>query len=281
MTTTLQHNDDWIRSMLQEDMGHGDITSQLTVAPDQYAEGEFRAKSPLILAGSAVAVRVFQLLDPHAQVEFHIADGAAAEAGQVIGIVRGHARALLAGERLALNILQHLSGIATMTRAYVEAVRDTNARILDTRKTLPGLRALEKAAVKAGGGMNHRIGLDDGVLIKDNHIKLAGGIRAAMQRALAECPLHLRIEIEVATTAEADEAVEAGAELLLLDNMSLDMLRETVTRVQGRARLEASGGIDLNQVAAVAATGVDFISVGRLTHSAPAADINLKFRPLK
>ncbi len=272
--------DAFLRSSLAEDIGRGDITSQLTVGDRQYAEGVFRAKSPLVLAGADIPHRVFALLDPHAQVEMQAADGTALESGTVFGTVRGKARALLAGERLALNLLQHLSGIATATRAYAEACRGTGARILDTRKTLPGLRLLEKQAVVAGGGVNHRFGLDDGILIKDNHIAIAGGLEQAIEAARRNRPLHLRVEVEVTSADEAVRAVEAGADMLLLDNMSNAELAEAVRRVEGRVPTEASGGVDLDTVAGIAATGVDFISVGRITHSAPAADINLKFRPL-
>lgn len=268
--------DDQLRRWLAEDIGRGDVTTRLTIAPQLQARGYFRAKSSLILAGTEPAARCFTLLDPDARVHFAAQDGDAIEAGRIFGEVVGRATSLLAAERVALNLLQHLSGIATLTRRYVEAVAGTRARILDTRKTLPGLRALEKAAVAAGGGVNHRFGLDDGILIKDNHIALAGSIAAALARARCTPPLHLRIEVEVSAPDDAEHALAAGADMLLLDNMDLAALRETVRRVNGRVPLEASGGIDLTTIRAVAETGVDFISVGRLTHSAPAADIHLK-----
>lgn len=270
--------DGFLRGALAEDLGAGDATSEFTVEPERRARGAFLAKSDLVLAGTRAAGRVFALLDPAVQVVFTRSDGERLRTGETFGHVAGAARTLLAGERLALNLLQHLSGIATLTRQYADAVEGTKARILDTRKTLPYLRVLEKAAVKAGGGWNHRMRLDDGVLIKDNHIALAGGLEAAVRRAKAGERRGLRIEVEVTTPEEAERALAAGADMLLLDNMSLDALRETVRRIGGRAPLEASGGMSLDSVRAVAETGVDFISVGRLTHSAPAADINLKFQ---
>lgn len=272
--------DAFLSNALAEDLGRGDVTSELTVEPGRRGEGAFLAKSPLVVAGTQAAARVFALVDPGVTVRFDRTDGARLNPGEALGHVEGAARSLLAAERLALNLLQHLSGIATLTRTYVEAITGTRARILDTRKTLPGLRALEKAAVKAGGGFNHRLRLDDGILIKDNHIALAGSLTAAIGRARAGERGELRIEVEVASPAQAREAVALGADSLLLDNMSLDALRETVALVGGRVPLEASGGVGLDTVRAIAETGVDFISVGRLTHSAPAADINLKFRPL-
>lgn len=272
--------DSWLLRALEEDIGRGDVTSQVTVPENAYGEGQFLAKSPLILAGTALAKRVFELLDAQVEVQLDAADGAQLKAGAHFGSVRGNARVLLAGERLALNLLQHLSGVATLTRAYVDAVAPHGAKILDTRKTIPGLRSLEKAAVKAGGGVNHRFGLDDGILIKDNHIALAGGLEKAVTQARRERPNLLRIEVEVSTLADAETAIACGADMLLLDNMSPAQMRTVVERIAKRVPLEASGGISLETVSLVAATGIDFISVGRLTHSAPAADINLKFRPL-
>jgi nicotinate-nucleotide pyrophosphorylase (carboxylating) len=273
--------DQWLQSWLAEDLGRGDVTSRLTVGASTSAEGTILAKSPLILAGTVAAERVFTLLDETSEVSFNHPDGTALAAGEVIGQVRGRARALLAGERLALNLLQHLSGVATLTRTYVEAVGAHKARVLDTRKTLPGLRQLEKEAVRAGGGHNHRAALDDGILIKDNHIVLAGGLDAAIAKALAQRPHNLRIEVEVGTSEEARRAVEAGAEMLLLDNMTPEQIGEIVSWVDGKIPLEASGGVNLDTIGALAATGVDFISVGRLTHSVQAADINLKFKVLR
>lgn len=272
--------DAFLRSALAEDLGRGDVTSELTVEPERLGEGNFLAKSPLVVAGTQAAARVFALVDPQTVVRLERVDGTPLAAGETLGSVHGRARALLAAERLALNLLQHLSGVATLTRAYADAIAGTRARILDTRKTLPGLRALEKEAVKAGGGFNHRVRLDDGILIKDNHIALAGGLTRAVRRAREGNHYGLRVEVEVGSPGEAREAMAAGADSLLLDNMSLDALRETVALAAGRIPLEASGGVDLTTVRAIAETGVDFISVGRITHSAPAADINLKFRPV-
>jgi nicotinate-nucleotide pyrophosphorylase (carboxylating) len=272
--------DAFLRAALAEDLGAGDITSELTVTPEAKAEGTLLAKSPLVIAGLPESLRVFSLLDPQTEVEVFRHDGDRLEPGTPLATVRGNARVLLAGERLALNLLQHLSGIATLTRSYVDAVVGTQARILDTRKTIPGLRVLEKAAVKAGGGYNHRMRLDDGVLIKDNHIALAGGLEAAIGQARRGNPGPLRIEVEVGSPEHAERALAAGADMLLLDNMPPEMLRETVERINRRIPLEASGGVSLLTVRDIAESGVDFISIGRLTHSAPAADINLKFKPL-
>lgn len=272
--------DGFLRASLAEDLGAGDITTELTVAPGARAQGTLLAKSPLVLAGVRESLRVFTLLDPATETAPYHADGALLQPGDAVALVRGNARVLLAGERLALNLLQHMSGIATLTRAYVDAIAGTKARILDTRKTIPGLRVLEKAAVKAGGGYNHRLRLDDGVLIKDNHIALAGSLEAAVRNARRGNPGPLRVEVEVKSPQEAEIALSAGADMLLLDNMTPETLRDTVRRIGGRIPLEASGGVNLETVRAIAESGVDFISVGRLTHSAVAADINLKFQPI-
>jgi nicotinate-nucleotide pyrophosphorylase (carboxylating) len=272
--------DAWLRSVLEEDIGRGDITSLLTVPAQVRGTGKFLAKSPLVLAGAAVSTRVFELLDPSVKVELSRHDGESLRAGETFGTVTGPARVLLTGERVALNLLQHLSGIATLTRAFVDAVAGTGARILDTRKTIPGLRMLEKNAVRTGGGHNHRFGLDDGILIKDNHIALAGGLEAAITAARDNRPNLLKIEVEVSSSAEAERAILAGADMLLLDNMTPDSLRETVRLVAKRVPLEASGGVNLDTVRAIAESGVDFISIGKLTHSATAVDINLKFHAL-
>ena len=269
--------DSWLREVLEEDVGRGDITSQLTVPANVRATGSFLAKTDLVLAGTDVAKRVFTLLDSSVTVEMSRADGDRLKAGQRFGTVSGPARVLLTGERLALNLLQHLAGVATLTQTFASLVEGTGARILDTRKTIPGLRILEKNAVRSGGGVNHRFGLDDGILIKDNHIALAGGLEAAVTAARSGRPNLLKIEVEVSSPDEAERAIHAGADMLLLDNMTNDALRETVRRVNRRVPLEASGGVSLETVRAIAETGVQFISIGRLTHSAPAADINLKF----
>jgi len=230
-----------------------------------------------VIAGLGVAEAVFRRLDPQVVFEQGVAEGEEVVAGTVLATVRGRARALLSGERVALNFLQHLSGIATFTRAYVRAIAGTRARIVDTRKTTPGLRMLEKYAVRVGGGHNHRFGLSDGVLVKDNHLTVVGSLTQAIRRARQKVHHLLRVEVEVESLDQVREALAAGADILLLDNMSLEALREAVRLAQGRALTEASGGITLDNVAAVAATGVDFISVGALTHSAPALDIGLDF----
>jgi len=263
---------------LAEDIGGGDITSAVTVPVGRQAWGKLLAKAAGVISGLDVAGEVFRRVDPAISFSPLVADGDAVEAMTPIATVEGPARGVLAAERVALNLLQRLSGVATMTARYVAAVRGTTARIVDTRKTTPGLRALEKAAVRHGGGHNHRFGLTDGVLIKDNHLAAVGGPdRVARAVALARqgAPHTLRIEIEVTTLDELAQALEAGADVVLLDNMEVAALREAVATTGGRALLEASGGVTLASVAEIAATGVDLISVGALTHSAPALDISL------
>lgn len=268
-----------LESALAEDVGRGDITTRLTVPAGVRATGTVLAKQEAVLAGLPLVARVFAVMGAHAVcVTERCADGDAVTTGTVLATVDGPAADLLVGERLALNLVQRLSGVATLTRRYVEAVAGTRARIVDTRKTTPGLRALEKYAVRMGGGHNHRAGLDDGILIKDNHITAAGGVSAALAAARRAAPHPLRIEIECATLAQVDEALAAGADALLLDNMSVADLADAVRRVAGRALLEASGGVTLATVRAIAETGVDLISVGALTHSAPAVDLNMKIR---
>jgi nicotinate-nucleotide pyrophosphorylase (carboxylating) len=250
----------------------------LTVPPGRQARGRLLAKAAGVISGLDVAGEVFRRVDPAIIFTPLAADGDAVAAMTPIATVAGPARSLLTGERVALNMLQRLSGVATITARYVAAVRDTKARIVDTRKTTPGLRALEKAAVRHGGGHNHRFGLTDGVLIKDNHLAAVGGAnRVACAVALARqgAPHTLRIEIEVTTLDELAQALAAGADIVLLDNMEVSALREAVTMTAGRALLEASGGVTLDTVADIAATGVDLISVGALTHSAPSLDISL------
>ena len=265
-----------IRAWLLEDVGHGDLTTQLTVPQDAQGRGVILAKETGVLAGIEAARLVFHEVDPTLRFTALKADGDRLEPVQAVARIEGRLASILTAERLALNLLQRLSGIATLTRKYVEAVAGTQARILDTRKTTPGLRALEKYAVRVGGGHNHRFGLFDGILIKDNHIAAAGGVRAAVTRARARAPHGLRVEVEVTTLAELEEALEAGADVILLDNMDLPTLRQAVARAAGRARLEASGGMTLERVRAVVETGVDFISVGALTHSAKALDLSLE-----
>jgi nicotinate-nucleotide pyrophosphorylase (carboxylating) len=258
---------------LAEDVGAGDLTTQATVPPGARAVARITQKAPGVVFGLACAEAAFRALDPAASFERLVAEGTWRDGGGVLEI-HGRAAALLTGERTALNLLQRLSGVATLTARYVEAVQGTGATILDTRKTTPGLRLLEKAAVVAGGGANHRIGLFDAVLIKENHAAMAGGVGAAVRAARAAAP-GVPLEVECRDTAEVDEALEAGAPRILLDNMDAAALRAAVERIAGRAETEASGGIDLRTVRAAAQAGVDFISVGALTHSAPALDLSL------
>ncbi len=263
---------------LAEDIGTGDLAG-LAIPPDATAEARFVPRREGTTAGLAVAGAVFAAVDPALSFTAQIADGTQFTAGQTIATVRGPARSLLMGERVALNLLQRLCGIATLTASYVEAVAGTNARILDTRKTTPGLRALEKYAVRMGGGVNHRFGLYDGVMLKDNHLAIlaANGVDlgAAVARARAAVGPMVRVEVEVETVEQAGIAAAVGADLIMLDNMPPEELRAAVALIAGRARSEASGGITLATIRAVAASGVDFISVGALTHSAAALDIGL------
>lgn len=267
---------DWIRNWLNEDLGSGDLTTRLVVPEELQGTAEFVAREPGVLCGLAVVTLVFTELDPTIAVVPLIEEGSAFTSGQTLARVTGSLRGILGAERLALNLLQRLSGIATLTRAFVDAVAGTGAVILDTRKTTPGLRALEKYAVRVGGGHNHRFGLFDGVLIKDNHIRAAGGVAEAVRRARAGAPHTVVIEVEVTTLAELEEALAAGANWILLDNMDVAAMREAVQRTAGRARLEASGGVTLDRVRAIAETGIDAISVGALTHSARALNISLE-----
>ncbi len=264
-----------VRRALAEDVGTGDLTTDLVVPREAVTTAFITSKAEGVLAGLPVAARVFSFLDAGVVLEEALPEGSRLEPGTVIARLSGPARAILTGERVALNFLQRLSGIATLTRRFVELLAGTGTRLLDTRKTTPGLRLLEKYAVRVGGGWNHRFGLYDAVLIKDNHIKVAGGVGEAVRRARAVAPPWVKIEVEVEDLAQLDEALAAGADLILLDNVSIPLLREAVARARGRALLEASGGITLANVREVAATGVDFISVGALTHSAPALDISL------
>ena len=269
-----------LRAALAEDLGDGDVTTECTVPQASLLAGRFLAKAPGVAAGLEVAARVLTLVDPAVRVELAVADGQAVTAGMVLGTVLGPGRALLSGERTALNILQRMSGIATLTRQFVDAVAGTRAVILDTRKTAPGLRALDKWAVRLGSGQNHRHGLYDMVLIKDNHIAAVGGyIPAAVARVRAGDPRRRPIEVEVRTLDELRAALPLNVDRILLDNMDLDTLRAAVEITSGRTPLEASGNMSLERVPAVAATGVDFISVGALTHSAAALDISLKLHP--
>jgi nicotinate-nucleotide pyrophosphorylase (carboxylating) len=266
-----------VRRALAEDLGTGDVTTNAMVGQNDHARGRFIAKSPCTIAGIDVAVETFIQLDPDVKARFHVNDGDECSEGTVIGELAGGARALLSGERTALNFLQHLSGVATFARRFVRAAGGV-ITILDTRKTLPTFRALEKYAVRAGGATNHRMSLDSGVLIKDNHIRLMTSIAGAVARVRA-FGSKLSVEVEVETLDEVDAALEARADILLLDNMSLDDIREAVRRSKGRARTEISGGVTLDRMADLAATGADYVSVGALTHSAPAADISFDIEP--
>jgi nicotinate-nucleotide pyrophosphorylase (carboxylating) len=266
-----------LRTALDEDIGPGDVTTAATIAPGTVARAELIAKEEFVLAGIAVARRVFEILDSQVAFEGLIADGRTVRRGEVIAWLKGDAAALLQGERVALNLLQRLSGVATLTARFVSETAGTGATIVDTRKTTPGLRTLEKYAVRVGGGGNHRMALYDGVLIKENHIAAAGGIATAVARARRYAPHTLKIEVEVRDLAEVGEALEAGADILLLDNMDLIQLRAAVDLVAGRAVTEASGGVSLETVRAIAETGVDLISVGALTHSYRSVDISMLF----
>ncbi len=269
-----------IRLALAEDIGKGDLTTRVTIPPARRAVGLIVAGSWGIAAGLPAAARVFQILDPSCRVRVRKKDGAAVRPGDPLLEISGSAWTILAGERVALNFLQHLSGIATLTHAFVRAVRGTRARILDTRKTIPGLRLLEKYAVRMGGGANHRMGLYDAILIKDNHIAASGGILAAIAAARKATRGRVPIEVEARTPLEVREALLAGADTILLDNMTPQQLRAAVRMVGGRARTEASGGLTLRNVRTIARTGVNDISVGALTHSAPALDISLDLKLL-
>jgi nicotinate-nucleotide pyrophosphorylase (carboxylating) len=270
-----------VQRALAEDIGHGDVTTAATVPATLDARAVMVAREPLVTAGLALAEAAFHELSAEAHTTVLVADGQRAERGSRLLTVSGPARAILTAERVALNFVQRLSGIATLTAQFVEAVRGTRAQILDTRKTTPGLRPLEKYAVRCGGGQNHRFGLFDLVLIKDNHLAALRNaspdpIAAAVQQARARYP-QLKIEVEADTLPQVEQAVAAGADIVLLDNMTLDELRAAVQVVGGRAKTEASGGVSLGTVRQIAETGVDFVSVGALTHSARAVDIALDF----
>jgi nicotinate-nucleotide pyrophosphorylase (carboxylating) len=265
---------------LDEDLGGaGDVTSCALIPADSRGKAEFLVKEPLVLAGIEAVRRTFLAVDPSVEIAFSISEGARVEPGTRVGTASGSIRSLLKGERTALNFLQRLSGVATVAARAAAALQGTRCRVLDTRKTTPGWRALEKSAVRAGGAGNHRFCLADGVLIKDNHIAAVGSIGEAVRRARLSVHHLMKIEVEVRDLAGADEALQAGAEVILLDNMDLAGLRQAVKRIAGRAQVEASGGVTLEQLPEIAATGVDFISMGALTHSARAMDISLKITP--
>jgi nicotinate-nucleotide pyrophosphorylase (carboxylating) len=262
---------------LAEDVGAGDATTEATVDPAARARATITQKAPGVISGLDVAEAVFRTLDPDATIERLGPEGEWREAGAPVLRVEGSARALLTAERTALNFLQRLSGIATMTRTFVDAAAG-RIMILDTRKTTPTLRALEKYAVRAGGGNNHRGGLDDGILIKDNHVRLAGGVAAAVERMRA-AGQEMPIEIEAQSLADVDGALGARADIILLDNLTTDEIKEAVRRIGGRAKVELSGGVTLQRLPELAATGADYVSVGALTHSAPAADLSFELEP--
>ena len=269
--------DDFVARVLAEDMGAGgDVTSKATIPERSEFFASINCRKAIVVAGLEVAEAFFRHLDSDAKVDALVADGDSVEAGTVMMRLNGDARAMLAAERSALNTLQHLSGIATMTQRYVDAIAGTRAILLDTRKTLPGLRALDKYAARMGGAQNHRMRLDDGILIKDNHVAVCGGVSPAVRAAKA-ANSGLQVQVEVDRIDQIEPALEAGAERLLLDNMDAATLREAVMIVAGRVPLEASGGVNLETIRGIAETGVDFISVGRITQSAPAVDIGLDY----
>lgn len=269
-----------VEQALAEDLGQGDLTTRVSIPEDMQARGTFRSKQTLVVAGLPVAEKVFRTLDPSIAWKALVEDGTEVQSGTELAVASGSAAPLLAGERVALNFLQHLSGIATFARRLKSELAGLKAEFLDTRKTMPGLRSLQKYAVRMGGGQNHRLRLDDGILIKNNHLSLAGGIRAAVGRAIRHRPPGFHVEVEVSSLAELDEAISAGVDGALLDNMTPDEVRRCVERAGGRVRLEVSGGIDASNIRAYAETGVDYISVGAVTHSAAAVDINFRIEPL-
>jgi nicotinate-nucleotide pyrophosphorylase (carboxylating) len=261
---------------LEEDLGPGDVTSTSLVAPERRGRARIEARAALVACGLPLAAASFRALDPEAAFTARCAEGDRLRPGALLAEVEGRLVALLAAERTALNFLYRLCGIATLTRRFVDAVAGTGVRVLDTRKTVPGWRVLDKYAVAVGGGANHRTGLYDGILVKDNHVAVAGGVGAAVKAIRAAAPAHLRIQVEVESESQAEEAIAAGADLLLLDNRSVDELQRFAARFRDRVQLEASGGITLANVRAVAESGVQRISVGALTHSAPGADVSLE-----
>lgn len=266
-----------LAAALQEDVGTGDITTESCIPPEAVSHGRFLAKEDLVLCGLDVAKRVFELTDPTLSFTALRRDGELVKKGEYFAEVSGCSRSILTGERVALNLMQRMSGIATRTAQAVSAVSGTKTRVVDTRKSTPGLRVLEKYAVRVGGGGNHRFNLADGILIKDNHISAAGGIREAIAAVRQNAPHTLRIEVETETLEQVDEALESGADIIMLDNMDIETMRIAVQRIAGRALTEASGNMGERDLRSVAETGVDFISVGALTHSVRSSDISLKF----
>jgi nicotinate-nucleotide pyrophosphorylase (carboxylating) len=267
-----------VRRALAEDFGWGDVTTETVIDRTQKARGVIQAKSPCVVAGLDIASETFRQLDPGVAVVVHCRDGVRCDAGGIVAEYRGQAAALLTAERTALNFLQRLSGIATLTRRFVDAAAG-RVIVLDTRKTTPLLRALEKYAVRAGGAVNHRSGLDDGILIKDNHIRLAGGVEPAVTRML-KANREMPTEVEAQTLEQVDDALRAGADIVLLDNLSTPDIVEAVSRCRGRAKTEISGGVTLARMPELAATGADYVSIGALTHSAPAVDLSFEIEPV-
>lgn len=263
---------------LKEDMPFGDITTDNLIDDTSQSEALLIAKDTGVIAGIDIAKRVFEIVDKNVVFEKRIEDGHRVKSGDVIAQIKGNTRALLKGERTALNLLQRLSGIATKTKELCEKIKDTNSKVVDTRKTTLGLRALEKYAVRVGGGNNHRFSLSDGVMIKDNHIKAAGGIKEAVKKIRKKIPHTIKIEVETETLEQVEEALEAGADIIMLDNMGVDKVRKAVKIINGSAISEASGNVNLDSIVEIAKTGVDIISVGSLTHSVSAFDISMKFK---
>jgi len=263
-----------VRRALAEDLGWGDVTTEATVPADVRGHGRIVVKAPCVLAGLDVAAETFRQLDPAVQIALRHRDGDRCEAGAVAAEARGAAGLMLTAERTALNFLQRLSGIATLTRRYVDGA-EGRITVLDTRKTTPTLRALEKYAVRAGGGSNHRSGLDDGILIKDNHVRLAGGVVEAVRRMKA-ARQEMLIEVEAQSLADVEAAIDAGADVIMLDNLPLEQIHQAVTRIAGRAKIEISGGVTLDRMPEFSRTGADYVSIGALTHSAPAIDLSFE-----
>ncbi len=267
-----------IRMALDEDIGSGDLTTSSVLTGDETGIAQVISKGEIIVAGIDIFGKVFRVLDLSLDFEKYAHDGQPAGNGEVLACVSGNLKNILLGERVALNILQRMCGIATMTNKYVKEVSGTGVKILDTRKTVPGLRSLDKYAVKTGGGVNHRIGLYDGVMIKDNHISASGGISNAIKNVTGNIPPTVKIEVEVKNLQEVGEALASGADIIMLDNMDTIEMKKAISLIAGKALVEASGNVTLSNVKEIAETGVDFISVGALTHSAPAADISLVFK---
>ena len=265
-----------IRRALEEDIRSGDVTTSFALAGSETGKATALAKEDLVVAGLDVFREVFRVRDASLVFETALSDGARASRGTILAAVEGSLASILTAERVALNLFQRMCGIATLTKQFVDAASGTKAKILDTRKTMPGLRILDKYSVKIGGGTNHRYGLYDGILIKDNHIEAAGGIAEAVRRVKGQAPLMVKIEVEVKNLAEVEEALASGADVIMLDNMPVDEMKKAVALIGGRVLVEASGNVTLDTVGSIAATGVDFISAGALTHSARAADISLK-----